>query len=1161
MNSKTRELVVCLFAAAALLAGVASGQEFRGRVQGIVTDPSRGALANAKVTLRNINTGVENARQTDSTGHYLFDLVPPGTYSVAVEASGFQKFVQENVTVLTGGDVTVNAVLAVGAVTQTINVSEEVAQVQFNTSTMTTTVQGAMLKDLPVLARNPFTLALLNPAVVNQYWDVAHRLPFYMWSNGGLDIGGPTGGKNEQLLDGTTLNVSARGSYNAPMDAVQEVAIQQNATDSEFGFSAGGTLNLSMKSGTNDYHGTAYYFGRNPALNALANRITRDENVIRQNIWGGTVGHPIIKNKLFNFFAYEQWRSTQPSSKYLTMPTDAEKNGDFSHQLTPQGNLQTIYDPFTTKFDAATSTVTRQPFPGNIIPQNRIDPTAAKLMSYLWAPNNPGDDPSGLNNFKKVYPWWTHYWNISDRVDYNINDHWRMFARFSKFQTRLDNVNWGGTIAVPSDNGGIMDALNAAVDVLWMPSPRTTVDFRFGSSYVEDDYDSGWAKVDTSVWAGLWPNSSWYKNVLQPSQGIYFPNFNFVGNGSAYTGFGSWWLVHGRSHNPTVNVTHDLGKHHLKAGWQLRYSYDQDNASSGPGSLYFNSIDTGSTFLGNYVASQSGNMYASALLGVLGTNSDGTPGFARIAPNLDVHQQQWAFYVQDDIKLTRDITLNLGLRWERETAPLEETRQLVRTLDLTNPIPELQNIKLPSEVTAIAKTSPIFNGAMVYTSNSNPRMYDAPWNIFLPRVGIAIRINDKTAFRVGYARYAVPWVTIHPETGGLPTNGFSQSTNVLTALQGVPRALLSDPFPTNNPVLLPAGNSLGRYTDLGNPVSFWNGSRLKTPMNDRFNFTIQRQLPQRVFTEATFFMMFGHNAQDVSMWGGSYDYDVNRMDPNLAYTYKGRVDETVPNPFYNLPANIMPGTLRTQETVAVSQLLRPYPQYGTLTEKAWPGYTDHYYALQLKAERPFSNGLTFLAAYNYNQEYHSQFFNDLDIYSNKLTMMDRGLPRHNLRVAGTWELPFGNGRRYLNHVHPVLDAVIGGWATSHILMWRNGNLLNFNNSPALVTGDPRQNVPTGLYFNPAVFQALPAYTPRTNPWFYDGLRGPGFWQLDSTIVKYFPITERVKLELRMEFFNLPNAFMPADPDLGVGSGTMGRSTSAASGNYGREIQYTARIHF
>ncbi len=172
---------------------------------------------------------------------------------------------------------------------------------------------------------------------------------------------------------------------------------------------------------------------------------------------------------------------------------------------------------------------------------------------------------------------------------------------------------------------------------------------------------------------------------------------------------------------------------------------------------------------------------------------------------------------------------------------------------------------------------------------------------------------------------------------------------------------------------------------------------------------------------------------------------------------------------------------------------------------------------------------------------------------------DQGCPRDKFPNAGTWEPPFGGGRQYANNLHPILEALIGGWATSHICMWRSGNLLWFD--PAVVTGDPRQNVPDGFYFNPAVFQVLPAYTPRTNPFYYDGLRGPRLWELDSTLAKYFRMNERVRLELRMEFYNLPNVFMPRDPDVSIGSGTMGRSTWVADGNYGREVQYTARIHF
>jgi len=448
---------------------------------------------------------------------------------------------------------------------------------------------------------------------------------------------------------------------------------------------------------------------------------------------------------------------------------------------------------------------------------------------------------------------------------------------------------------------------------------------------------------------------------------------------------------------------------------------------------------------------------------------------------------------------------------------------------------------------------------MIYTSSSNPRMYNAPWNTWLPRAGIAYRVNDKTSVRAGYSRYAVPWVTIHPETGGLPTYGFSQSTPVLGPLQGTPRAYLSNPFPSTNPVVLPSGNTGGGNTDVGNSISFWNGNAMKTPLNDRLNFSVQHQTMEHLFAEATFFIHYGHNVQDGSMWGGSNGYNLNAVNPALSYQFKGLLDQTVTNPFYGLPSSVMPGSLATQPTVAVSQLLRQYPQYGDLTQLGWPGGRDHYYGLALKVERPMAKGLGFMFGYNYNQENHTQYLNPLDQYTNTYTMLDREQPRHNFTAAGTWEIPVGRGRTFLGNTNKIVDGVIGGWATSQIFMAHGGDLLNFNQ--ATVTGNPQQNVPAGYYFNPAVFAVSPSYTPRTNPWYYPGLRGPSFWQLDSTAVKYFPITEKIKLEIRFELFNMPNIYMPGDPDTTIGSGTMGRSTSPASGNYGREVQYSAKIHF
>jgi Carboxypeptidase regulatory-like domain len=1151
-KAKLLSSVCACIVAATFTLGVVFGQDYRARVQGAVTDPSEAGIANARVTLRNVNTGIESVKETDASGRYLFDFVQPGTYAVSVEAAGFSRYIQENITVLTKSDVTVNARLPLGGVAEIVNVSAEALTVQSNTSSLSTTIVGEMLKDIPVLARNPFTLTLLDPAVVNRYWDVSHRNPFYMWSSGGLDVGGATAGKNDILLDGVPLGVSARGSYNLPMDAVQEVAVQQNAVDAEYGFSAGGILNLSMKSGTNDFHGTAYYFGRNPALNAMTNRVTRENSVIRNHIWGGTVGGPVIKNRLFFFGAYEQWRSTQPATNISTVPTERERNGDFSQSYTPDGQLRKIYDPLTTMFDPLTGIVTREQFPGNIIPRDRIDPTGQKILNDLWKPNNMGNDLTGVDNFKTTYAWWLKYWNISVRTDYHINEKLRLFTRFSKFETRLDNPNYTGTIAGRSDNGGLMDALNAAADVVYMITSNTTLNFRYGATYVEDDYDSQWAKVPESIWGDFWPNG-WYKPVLDALPGIYYPNFNFSGVGSVSTGIGGWWIVHGRSHNYQVNLAHDRGVHRIKAGQTLRYSYDQ-NGSPGPGGFNFSAINTASTFL-NPDLRQSGNMFASALLGYVHSAT------INIKPLFDTRQQQWALYFQDDIKLGRRVTLNLGLRYEYETAPLEKQRMLSRYLDLNNPIPEFQNNQpvMPSQVTAIANIPYQYNGAWVFTDDKNLRLYSAQKNVFLPRAGIAIRINDRTAFRAGFARYAVPLLNAHPEGVSLPMYGYSQSSFVLEPLEGKPRTIISDPFPAGNPLRVPVGDGYGRYTNLGDSASWYN-QNLRTPINDRINFSFQRQLPFQILTDTTFFMHFGRDIVGAGYGGGNYGRPMNLMDPNLAYQYKAAIDEAVPNPFYQiLPAEKFPGPLRTQETVAVRDLLKPYPQYGSLTEEFMPGWKNRYYAIQFKAERRFANGISFIFGYNFNREKRSNWFNAIDVYENRLTMMGSLEPRHNIRVAGTWELPFGKNRKYLSKMHPILEAVIGGWATSSIFMKNTGPLLSFGQ--AIVNGDPKDiaNRSLSQWFNTSAFQIPEPYTPRTNPIYYNGLRGPGFWSLDSTLVKYFPITERVKLEFRVEFYNTTNSFMPAAINTSVGSANFGKSIGQA--NYGREIQYTARIRF
>ena len=251
-------------------------------------------------------------------------------------------------------------------------------------------------------------------------------------------------------------------------------------------------MSVSMKSGTNEIHGTAYYFGRNPKLNAVVNPITRTPNFVRNHIWGGTVGAPIKKNKLFNFFTYEGWRTKEPRDAVRTMPTDLERIGDFSRSLNRTGGLRTIYDPTTTVLNVATNTATRQPFPDNIIPQNRIDPTARRIMQDFWGPNNPGDDLSGSNNFKASYAWPMKNANFSNKTDWNISDKLKVFGRYSQFRTTLDQENYtpNNSPAMPNDNGGIMNSRNIAGDMVYTLSPTTVLNFRGSYAMLEDDYSA-----------------------------------------------------------------------------------------------------------------------------------------------------------------------------------------------------------------------------------------------------------------------------------------------------------------------------------------------------------------------------------------------------------------------------------------------------------------------------------------------------------------------------------------------------------------------------------------------------------------------------------------------------------------------------------------------
>ncbi|MFB3829954.1 MAG: carboxypeptidase regulatory-like domain-containing protein [Bryobacteraceae bacterium] len=1145
---RTAVQALCLGIAAFF--SLSQAQDYRARVQGAITDSTQAAVPGARVVLANTQTGVETVKLSNEAGRYLFDFVEPGAYNLIVEAAGFGKFVQQNILVQVRGDVTVDAHLTVGSVSETVTVSERAVSLQFNTATMDMTIDRRMLDDLPAQQRNPFSLALLDPATVNKY--TATRYPFYMWSSSRIDVGGGTDMKNDLQLDGAPLQIGQKGSYSPPMDAVQEFTVQQNAVDAEFGHSDGGVLSVGMKSGTNEFHGTAYYFGRNPALNAVSSAVTRAPNVNRNHIWGGTLGNPIRRNRLFTFTAYEAWKNKDPLNRLYTLPTEAERAGDFSRSLNVYGNLRAIYDPYTTKLDAA-GKVTRMPFAGNRIPANRMDPTALRILKDIWLPNGSGDDAAHSNNFKIGYSSDINYWNFSNRTDWNIHDNWKTFVRYSTFRTQVGEQNYTPNHSRAQTNGSAaaMNSLNVAADTVYTLNPTTVLSGRWSYGYLNDDYHAPDSIIGETGLAEFWPNNPWYKPYIKDIPAIYYPALIFPGNtpnsttNSPTFGKANYFWQHPATHNASAKISKDHGRHYIKGGADLRFLRGD---AIRPNLMYFNlqPAHTADTYVTPNTR-VSGDAWATFLLGVIGSDSQ-----AQYIPRQNPQFNFYGGFVNDDLKLSRRLTVTLGLRWEYQSGPRDPQDRLSRYLDLTNPIPEMQTAppKMPADVAAWRGKPYVFNGAWVFTDSEHRSMFQASKTNFMPRLGMAFRVNDKTALRAGFARYMVLPEMMVDTLGSLAYPGFDAATTVVAPLQGVPQATLSNPFPATNPLILPVGKGYGRYTNLGGNAA-WNQYELRPAVSDRFNISVQRELRGHVVADVTYFLNMGHDLP--------YTWNVNMADPEIGYQYKTLLTQTVANPFYRYSTpDKFPGQLRNQQNVAKGSLLGPYPQYLSVQQNNTNGILDRYHSLQVKVQRAFSGGFMFMTAYNYARQKGYNFFNDDDTYARRFTWLNSNLPRHRLSAAGTYHLPFGKGRPLLNRAHPVVNAILGGWSTSSMLALNSGNFLRFGG--AIVNGNPIIDNPTReRWFDTSVFTRLPAYTRRTNPNQYEGLTGPRNWNVDTTLAKFFNFSERKRLEFRIEAYNLTNSFIPSNPDVNIVSATFGRCNNQA--NRGRELQYTVRVHF
>jgi len=1185
LQSRLGRSMLSMLAVVLVMSAITRAQDYRGKVQGVVTDASQAALAGAGVTLRNVGTGVEVMRQTNAEGRYIFDFVESGVYTIIVEAPGFKKYEQRNITVQNRGDVTVDARLEVGGVTEVITVQDSPVAVQFNSASDTTTIGNEIISQIPLRGRNPYNVIALDPTINGGENANGENRPYHHAFANEFDAGGQTARANDIQLDGVPLTSSYKTSYTPSVEAVQEVSFQKNAVDAEYGYSAGGVVTLNMKSGTNRFHGSAYYHNRNPRFNAFGDpTIPRvagaDETIFRGTnlkMYGGTIGGPIIKNKLFFFSSWEQWYDHRPITVKITVPTALERRGDFSqsrigsYAVCAAGATcaRPVYDPLTS---TGTSGV-RTPFAGNIIPTNRFDPTAARLIAEAPLPNLPGNDL----NWQGAKTENVDYWNISNRVDWVINERWKSFIRYGYFKTNLLEAPQDDTAGKLFPAGGShRNGLSIAADTVYTLSASKVLNLRANYHKLIDEFAADNYVLGKTGLEALWPNNPWYTSLYTRDL-VYYPAVNALtgatNNQLGRPGGSEWWQ-RPQGWGGSARMNWYAGNHNLKFGGELRVDKGK-GVRFAPLNLNFRAQNTASQNTSANI-NISGNEWATMLLGVLDNNT-----VAQRIPVQEVVTLGYSGYFQDDFKVNSRLTLNLGVRWEYEPGPVDRQNRLSQRLDLTNPIPEFQATppNMPAQVLNLLATKsykPTYDGAWVFTDENNRHAWSRQAANFLPRIGAAFRLDSKSVLRFGYARYLSPSSKIRDPLGDFTNQytGYSTISNPLGVQTvnnntGNPVAFLSNPFPTTgqfaNPLQQPTQKSLGRYTNLGNAVTL-DQYELEPQNNDRYSVSYQREVWKRTIVSFDFFFNNGSNVP--------INVDLNQADPNFLYEQPRSVtNASVTNPFRNyLTPNVFPGALRNgAATVTVASLLRPYPQYQAITQTNTALRDLHVKSYKVQAQRPFAQGLSLLVNYAYQREEQTEFFDDRAMFARELTWRPLPIARHRLNHAVTWEIPVGKGRWLLRNAPLPVELALGGWQLTTTNRWYSGRQLIFNQN-LIVSGNPhldnRTLGPNGAWFDKSVFAALPtgtandpASTPRKNPWTYDGVFGPGTSQVDATLSKAFRIREGWKFEFRVEAYNVANHINWDNPIVDFNNANFGKVISKRPGYIGREVQYGFKLSF
>jgi hypothetical protein len=1137
-------LLACLVACG--LTAVA--QEFRGTVQGRVTDSSGAVVPNCTVTVTNENTNTVVKTVTTASGTYTVPFLIPGPYTVSAQAAGFRGFQRQGVIVQVQERVEVDASLEPGMVTETVVVRGETPLLQTASASVGNVVDSTSILNLPMNGRAVYLAARITPGMVPTDTRLFTR-PFDNGAVSNVSMGGSRANSNNILLDGIpNMNAVSQVAFVPSPDSVQEMKVQINTYDAEFGRGAGGVLNATIKSGTNQFHGSLHEFFRNDKLEAnnyINNSVGEKKARQRFNLFGGTAGGPVYlpkiydgRNRTFVFGSWESIRQADPTTSLTAVPTQAQRDGDFSSTYDGLNRYLPIFDPFSARANPSTSgAFIRDPFPGNRIPKARMDPIAVKLLDQWGLPNKPGVGLSGVDNF-----FWSdsspdNYDSFVTRLDHSFTDRQRLFARVSASRRpRLGDDNIFKTLATQSR---FLNRLSrgGAVDYVYTLTPTMLVNVRYGVSrygnitlYQPRDFQLTSLGFPASLSA----------QVLRQQ----FPTFAISG----YATIGRTGDAEDLTdvHTLQISMTRMSGRHALKWGFESRVlrdvGYDVGNAS---GTYSFDQSRTrGPDPVRDLV---SGHPVASFLLG--------TPASGSVDKNVAPAFQTvyYGAYLQDDFHVSKKLTLNLGFRWEYEAPRTERYDQMTRGFAYNTPNP------LQSKVPSLK-----LNGGMLFAKVGGlPRgQTDVYWRNFAPRVGIAYQVHPRLVVRSGYGIFYSGTTTMGRGTGASP--GFSIATPMVTSVDGVtPYDTLKNPFPSG--LLNPIGSSQGLLTLVGQSVSFTEVTRPLT-YSQQYSFGLQFEPVRALLVEATYSGNRGIHLQNSNLNVNQLTTDQMKLGDALL----ARVN----NPFFGL---ITTGSLATSTTTA-AQLLRPYPHFTGVTLREFTDGSSTYNALLLRVERRFGNGLTFIGSYT-NSKMIDNVGNRQDNYNlaGERSLSTLHTPQR-LTIAGVWEIPVGPGRRWKGGPHPILRKITEGWQLDWIGTLQTGLPLSVtsNTNTSQSQGGGQRPNSTGKsaklegriqdrlnrYFDVTQFVNAPAFRfgnlSRTLP----DVLGPGLHDWDVSLIKTTRIGEHLKFQLRLETFNIWNHPAFANPGTSFGTASFGRINDVANrANPARQIQLAAKLYW